>query len=115
MSASKRTDFQVIPTDFEEAKKLIEEAESKMGNAFSSVGRSELTADIDLVRKILERSNSISEKQLRRMVWRDIDDKKFVTVIDTIVKGGDARREYTDPTGKVKEIWYHWKGNKLYC
>jgi hypothetical protein len=112
LAASRCNEPWVEPKDFERGLTYLEEIESNMGSAFSAVGRSDVTADVDLVRKILERSNAISEKQLRRMVWRDIDDRKFSTVIDTIVKGGDARREFTDPAKQKKEIWYHWNGIK---
>ncbi len=94
--------------DLQVARDMIEEVEPNMGRAFSAVGRSELTADIDMVRKILERYKVISEKQLRRMVWRDIDDKKFPSVIDTIVKAGDAQRKYIGPN-QQKGIWYYWE------
>lgn len=107
ISASRRSDKLVTPDDLIAAKNLIEEVEPEMGKAFSAVGRSEITADIDMVRKILERYGTISEKNLRRMVWRDIDDKKFPFVIDTIVKAGDAIRRYTGPNGE-KGIWYRW-------
>jgi hypothetical protein len=107
ISASRRSDKLITPEDLIAAKDMIEEVEPDMGKAFSAVGRSELTADIDMVRKILERYNTISEKNLRRMVWRDIDDKKFPSVIDTIVKGGDATRRYIGPNGE-KGIWYKW-------
>ncbi|MCK5018884.1 MAG: DUF3987 domain-containing protein [Candidatus Peribacteraceae bacterium] len=107
LSAAKRGDRLVSPEDLIVAKQMIEEVEPDMGRAFSAVGRSELTADIDMVRKILERYKTISEKQLRRMVWRDIDDKKFPSVIDTIVKAGDAARKYAGPKGE-KGIWYYW-------
>lgn len=107
ISAARRADKLIIPTDLESAKAMVEEVEPNMGKAFSAVGRSELTADVDMVRKILERYKVISEKQLRRMVWRDIDDKKFPSVIDTIVKGDDAHREYIGPK-RQKGIWYYW-------
>jgi hypothetical protein len=106
-AAAKRSSLGVLPEDFIDAKNALEEIEKTMGSAFTAVGRSDLTADVDMVRKILERSKGISEKQLRRMVWRDIDDKKFSSVIDTIVNGGDAIRDFTDPDGK-RCIWYTW-------
>ncbi|MHA1481931.1 MAG: DUF3987 domain-containing protein [Candidatus Heimdallarchaeaceae archaeon] len=106
-AAAKRQGFEVFPEDFEDAKASLEEVEVLMGKAFSAVGRSDLTADVDMLRKILERSKLISEKQLRRMVWRDIDDKKFSSVIDTIVKGGDAERRFIGPDNK-RGIWYYW-------
>lgn len=109
LAASRDNHLDVTADDLQRAKDLLEESEQHMGNAFAAVGRSEVTADVDLLRKIIERQGSISEKQLRRMVWRDMDDKKFTNVIDTIVKGGDAKRAYTNPKDPaIREIWYHW-------
>ena len=112
MAAARGNKPVVESEDFIRALEFIEDAERYMGNAFSAVGRSEITADVDLVRKVIERHTSISEKQLRHMVWRDIDDRKFVNVIDTIVKSGDAMRTFTDPSQIKREIWYHWKKQK---
>lgn len=114
LSACRSDKMLVEPQDFERALRYIEDTERNMGNAFSAVGRSEITADVDLVRKAIQRHGQISEKQLRHMVWRDIDDKKFVNVIDTIVKSGEAHRSYTHPKNpKIREIWYTWKGVKV--
>ncbi len=111
VAAAKHSTMYLEPEDFEYAKTIIEEAEPLMGKAFTAVGRSDITTDVDMLRRILEQYKKISEKQLRRMVWRDIDDKKFPFVIDTIVKGGDAGRTFTSPDGK-REIWYHWNNQK---
>lgn len=109
IAASRGIDLVITSADFERALGYLEDAERTMANAFSAVGKSEVTAEVDMVRKIIERAGAITEKKLRRMVWRDIDDRKFDNVIDTIAKGGEVRRSYHSPDGTEREIWYHWK------
>lgn len=87
----------------------LEEAERTMTRTFSAVGRSSVTADVDLVRNILQQYKVISENSLLQMVWRDIDSKKFDTVIHTILRSGEARRNYIGPNGE-KGIFYYWVG-----
>jgi len=110
LSASRQNERKVEVKDFELALHHLEEAESLMGKTFVAVGRSDITADVDLVRNIVQRYNTISENKLLHMVWRDVDSKKFDNVISTLIRSGDVKRHYTDPSGKKQEIWYHWKG-----
>lgn len=91
------------------AKELIEETEIGMGRAFSAVGRSEVTAEVDLVRGIVAREGMISEKRLLQRVWRDIDAKKFDNVMQTIMRSGDVMRSFRGPKGE-DGIWYKWSG-----
>lgn len=107
ISSAKRNDQKVTADDFSEALNYIEEVEPNMGKAFSGVGRSDLTTDVDMVRKILQRHGSISEKQLRQLVWRDIDDRKFGIVLDTITKAGEAKACWQG-TERKKTMWYFW-------
>jgi hypothetical protein len=85
----------------------IEEAERAMTKTFSAVGRSAVTADVDMVRQIIQTNKCISENALLQMVWRDIDSRKFDTVIHTIIRSGEVRRHYVGPNGE-KGIYYHW-------
>jgi hypothetical protein len=96
--------------DFERALALLEEAEALMGKTFVAVGRSEITADVDLVRNLVERHGAIAEKKLLHMVWRDVDSKKFDNVMATLIRSGDVERKYKSPDG-AQEIWYHWAGS----
>lgn len=107
VAASHSNDRIVTTQDFERAKEYIEEAEHLMGKTFTAIGRSEITADVDLVRNVIERHNNISEKKLLQMVWRDVDARKFDNVISTLLRSGDVRRTYLGP-GEEKEVWY-WK------
>lgn len=104
ISASQRNDMLINSKDLQRAYDLINEVEPHMGSAFSAVGRSDLTADINMVRKIIQKNGRISERQLRGMIWRDVDDRKFETVIETIVKGGDAKRK-SQGINKCSYIW----------
>lgn len=113
LKAAKSSSNLVGPDEFEQGKYLLEEVERNMGNAFSAVGRSEITADVDLVRKIIQRHGTIAEKQIRHMVWRDIDDRKFFNVIDTIRKTDDVKRTFEGPN-KEKGIWYYWQGKECW-
>lgn len=107
LAASHGQSLTIENRDFERAVVLIEEAERYMGNAFSAVGRSEITADVDLVRKTVEKVGTIHEKKLLQLHWRDVDAKKFENVMATLVKGGMVLREFIEVKGKEPEIWYH--------
>jgi hypothetical protein len=109
LAACQSQDRTVRIVDFEKALALLEEAEGLMGKTFVAVGRSEITADVDLVRNLVERHGAIAEKKLLHMVWRDVDSKKFDNVMATLIRSGDVERKYTSPDGK-QEIWYHWAG-----
>lgn len=102
------TNIQIIePPHLEAARVLLEEAEHAMTKTFSAVGRSSVTADVDMVRGIIQTYKTISENALLQMVWRDIDSKKFDTVIHTIIRSGEVRRTYSGPSGE-KGIFYSW-------
>jgi hypothetical protein len=99
----------ITPEYLEAALETLEEAERTMTKTFSAVGRSSVTADVELVRSLLQQHKVLSENTLLQMVWRDIDSKKFDTVIHTILRSGEARRTYVGPKGE-KGIYYYWVG-----
>ncbi len=111
IAAAKSNTLIVGIPELEEALVRIESVEATMHKAFMAVGRSEITSDVALVMQILQRSKTISEKQLMSLIWRDVDDKKFDNVISTIIKAGNAKREYRSPEGKPG-VWYHWRGKE---
>lgn len=80
----------------EKAITKIEQSEEGMGNAFRSVGKSAITAEVDTVITIIRSNKRISEKNLMRAVWRDLDSIKFTNVIQTILS-----------TGRVKKVLDH--------
>ncbi len=88
---------------------LLEEAEYAMGRTFSAVGRSEITAEVDLVKNIIQSHKVIEEKILMQMCWRDIDSTKFDNVIATAMRSGEVVRRFKGPA-KAKGIWYFWSG-----
>lgn len=103
-AASESNKMTVEPHHLERALKKVEEVEMGMGNAFRSVGKSFVTSEIDTVMTIIAANRTISEHKLMRAVWRDLDDVKFVNVINTILKTGRARRVIN---GKG-EVTYHF-------
>ena len=109
VAASKGNDLIVTPKDFEEAYEILEEIEPGMSKAFSAVGKSDTSAEVELVRGIIERHGCISEKSLLQMVWRDIDAKKFDGVIDTLTRSGRALRRYLGPKGETGTWFYYIK------
>jgi len=96
----------------EEAIEAIKQVEHVMGNAFKAIGKSDITAEVDNVMQIIEKSGAISEKDLMTIIWRDIDSTKFENVIGTILKTGKVKREYKGPKDE-KGIWYYWTSNSL--
>lgn len=111
VAAAQGSSTLVTANHFTEALGYIEEVEPLMGNAFSGVGRSELTTDVDMIRKLIMRYGKISDSQLRQIVWRDLDDKKFGTVMDTIVKTGEVKRALQGKPGS-QTIIYSWTNKK---
>lgn len=89
----------------ERAIALILEIEYTMGNAFKSIGKSELSAEVGSVAQIIKTHGSISEKQLMSMVWRDMDATKFDVVIETLRKSGKIGRRFE--TEGDKGIYYY--------
>lgn len=107
LTASKNSQLYVEAEELKESLTFIEEAETAMTKTFSAVGRSSVTADVDMVRNIIRQQKVISENSLLQMVWRDIDSKKFDTVIHTVIRSGEIRRSYKGPKGE-KGIYYCW-------
>jgi len=97
--------------EFEKALTMLEEVELTMANTFVAVGRSELASDISDVTKIIKAHERISEKALMNLVWKNMDVQRFDPVITTIIKKGDAKREFKGPDGK-SGIWYLWIGGE---
>jgi len=89
----------------EKAMSEIKDVEYLMGNAFKAIGRSEISAEVDIVLSIIKAKRWVSEKQLMSEIWRDIDGAKFDNVIDTLLKTGKVAREFKGPKGE-KGVWY---------
>ena len=106
-SASETSNMVLEPGSLDRALLHIEEAERAMTRTFSAVGRSTVTTDVDMVRRIIESHKCISENSLLQMVWRDVDSRKFDTVIHTILRSGEITRKYQGPKGE-KGIFYFW-------
>jgi hypothetical protein len=85
-SESSSLDLQVH--HIEKAISKICATEQGMGNAFRSVGKSTITAEVDTVLTIIRSNKVISEPKLMRAVWRDLDSLKFSNVIATILSTG---------------------------
>ena len=109
-AASESNNTAITPNNFIRAKTLLEEAEKSMVNTFSSVGRSDITADTGAVRDLLKSYKNISERKLLQMVWRDIDARKFDNIIQTILRSGEAVRAFKGPDGQ-SGVWYQWRDN----
>lgn len=107
LTAAKTNELIIKQEVIENAIALLEEAESTMGQTFCAIGKSEFAAETDLLMGIIRQYNFISEKQLMQMVWRDVDSRKFDTVITTILKTGKCKRLYKDKNG-VAGIFYQW-------
>lgn len=108
IAAASRTNERVVTVqDFERSLRYVEDAEHAMGRTFSAVGRSEITADVDMVRTLIKSAGCIAEPRILQVAWRDIDSKKFDNVIATVIKTGEVQRRYVGPDGQ-KGIWYYW-------
>lgn len=110
LAASRYNERFVEPQDFERCLDLLAEVEICMGKSFVAVGKSEVAAEVDLVRTVVQRYRHISEKKLLQIVWRDVDAKKFDNVMATLVRRGIVQRTFSGPNNE-KEIWYHYRGD----
>lgn len=98
--ASKDNNFQIEWSTFERAILLLEEVEETMALAFRGVGRSDLTADIDMIYTIISSRNYISDSELLALTWRDVDAKKMDQIIPTLSRSGMIRILTQSPDGK---------------
>lgn len=104
-AAAETNKLEIQWRNIEAAIEDIKVVEFAMGNAFKAIGKSEITAEVDTVTKLIHQHNWISEKRLMSLVWRDIDANKFDNVINTVLLSGKAVREYKGPNNE-KGIWY---------
>lgn len=86
---------------FHRAISLLEEIEEYMALAFRGVGRSDITADIDMVHKIISSRDYISDSELMALVWRDVDAKKMDQVISTLTRSQSIRMLTRSPKGEA--------------
>ena len=91
----------------EKAMREIKQIEYLMGSAFKAIGRSEVSGEVDAVFQIVKTFKVIEEKQLMKMIWKDIDTNKFDNVMGTALKTGMVKRDFKGPNGE-KGIWYYW-------
>ena len=99
LTAAKTSSMEIEWNTLEEAIAMVEAVEDKMANAFSAVGRSDITVDVTAVCDIIEKYGKIYEKQLMHLVFRDMDANKFDNVISTAIRCGNVTKEIVD--GKV--------------
>jgi len=102
-SSSLILEWEAIEQSFE----LVHNIEKDMGKVFSSIGKSLITSEVDLVMQIIKNKKFITEKNLLSMVWRDIDSNKFDNVIQTAMRTGKVMRGYLGPEGQKGAIWYY--------
>lgn len=110
MAASRGDTVHIEPYHMKEALRFIEQSEECMDSSFRVVGRSEIAAELDLVINIIKAHGHITEMDLMRIVWKDVDAKKLENIIDTAVKSGKITRDYPVRGGAELGMSYTWKG-----
>jgi len=88
--------------------KEIEELERSMGNVFKAIGKSTVVSEVENVAQLIKDHVWISEPSLMRLAYRDNDSAKFDNVISTVLRTGQAKREFRGPNGEINGIWYRW-------
>jgi len=101
-AASESNDLIIEWRHIERSLKLIEEIEGGLSNVFRSLGRSEVSTDVDTVVGVVKALGKISDKELLARVWRDMDTIKFDTVVKTAIRAGKIKREYKGVAGTNK-------------
>lgn len=74
------------------ANNLLESMESKMEDAFGSVGRSTNAADIDQVMSIMRTVKVIEKGELLNLTWRDISIDNLEKVLPQLEQMGEIKR-----------------------
>lgn len=98
--ASQNDSFYIEWKIFEKAILLLEEVEETMSLAFRGVGRSDITADVDMIYTIILGRNYISDEELLALTWRNVDSKKMDQIIPTLNRSGMIRILTQSPEGK---------------
>jgi len=106
-AASRSDSLEITWELIQEAMEELEEIEQSMGKVFTSIGKSTVTSEVDLVLKIIEQRGCLTEKALMSLIWRDIDSDKFDNVISTAMRTGRVVRSYAGPNGEKGNIWYY--------
>jgi len=104
-AAAMNSDLELRPHHLQRSIDLITKMEPGMGNAFRAVGRSLVTAEIDLVMNTIREHQKITEHKLMQIVWRDLDAAKFDNVIQTVVRTGRVDRTFIN-VGKDRGTEY---------
>jgi hypothetical protein len=76
------------------AMELLKEIETHMSKALRVMGRSEIVSELETVMSIIYKRENILETSLRKLVLNDLDDKKFINVIESLVKAGKVKRDF---------------------
>jgi len=106
VAASQRDKRIIHPKDFEESLKLLETAERGMGKTFTGIGRSIITAEVDMFISMVRQYKRISERTLMQIAFKDIDVIKLDNVARTAIKTGYVTRKYEkDEPGNVVYYW----------
>ena len=110
--ASKDSNFIIEWNMFEKAILLLEEIEETMALAFRGVGRSDITADVDMIYTIISSRTYISDSELLALTWRDIDSKKMDQVITTLSRSELIRILPQSPKGESGIYYVAIKSDK---
>ena len=97
--ASQNSNLNIEWSMFEKAILLVEEVEETMALAFRGVGRSDITADVDMIYTIISSRNYISDQELLALTWRNVDAKKMDQIIPTLNRSGLIRVLPNSPLG----------------
>ncbi len=81
----------VEPYHYEEALEFVEHAEKHFEYAFTAVGRSDMSGDINDLITIIRKRKNISEKELLKIVWRNMNIEKFRVCIQTAERMGAVK------------------------
>jgi hypothetical protein len=104
LTAAKSDAMTIEWNTLQDAIDLIENNETNMARAFTAVGRSDITIEVETVRAIVEKYGTISEKQLLHLVWRDMDAAKFDNVAATAERCGSIKKDIVNGQVVYKAI-----------
>lgn len=106
VAASRSNDLVLRQEHLEEAIGQIESVERDMGHVFRAIGKSVVVNEVDIAYQVISNHKVISEEDLLRITYRDIDSNKFNNVIQTLTRSGKVRRTFSGPSGETGTSWY---------
>ncbi len=107
-AASHSDELVITSDDFQCSKILLENAEKKMAQIFSGVGRGKYVAETDMVIKYIKSRHRVSRSVLLRDLYRSLDKDSFKNIMETLVEMKIIKSSLST---EDNEMYYEYRGS----